>query len=75
MGLKERLETDMREALRERDLRRLSAIRMLRAAIGNYEIARTDRKSWIEDERSAKQQISTRSIRGRYLWKRLVTVH
>ena len=44
MGLKERLESDMREALRARDQRRLSAIRMLRAAIANYEIARTDRK-------------------------------
>jgi uncharacterized protein YqeY len=45
MGLKERLETDMREAMRARDQRRLSAIRMVRAAIANYEIARTDRKN------------------------------
>lgn len=45
MGLKERLEADMREAMRARDQRRLSAIRMVRAAIGNYEIARTDRKN------------------------------
>ncbi len=45
MGLKERLEADMREAMRARDQRRLSAIRMLRAAITNYEIARTDRKN------------------------------
>lgn len=44
MGLKEQLEADMKEAMRQRDPRRLSAIRMLRAAIGNYEIARTDRK-------------------------------
>jgi uncharacterized protein YqeY len=45
MGLKERLETDMRDAMRARDQRRLSAIRMVRAAIANYEIARTDRKN------------------------------
>jgi uncharacterized protein YqeY len=43
-GLKERLEADLKEAMRARDERRVSAIRMLRAAIGNYEIARTDRK-------------------------------
>jgi uncharacterized protein YqeY len=45
MGLREQLEADMRAALRARDQRRLSAIRMLRAAIANYEIARTDRKN------------------------------
>lgn len=44
MGIKERLQEDQREAMRARDERRLSAIRMLRAAITNYEIARTDRK-------------------------------
>ncbi|MBI3972205.1 MAG: GatB/YqeY domain-containing protein [Chloroflexi bacterium] len=45
MGLKEQLEADQREAMRARDERRLSAIRMLRAAIANFEIARTDRKN------------------------------
>src|SRR5919197_1754060 len=45
MGLREQLEADMRAALRARDQRRISAIRMLRAAIANYEIARTDRKN------------------------------
>lgn len=45
MGLKEQLESDMKEAMRAREPRRLSAIRMLRAAITNYEIARTDRKN------------------------------
>jgi uncharacterized protein YqeY len=44
VGLKEQLESDMRAALRARDQRRLSAIRMLRAAIANFQIARTDRK-------------------------------
>ena len=45
MGLKDQLAADLKEALRARDERRLAAIRMLRAAIGNYEIARTDRKN------------------------------
>src|ERR687886_1402423 len=45
MAIKERLQDDMKEAMRARDERRLSAIRMLRAAITNYEIARTDRKN------------------------------
>ena len=31
--------------MKARDERRVSAIRMLRAAITNYEIARTDRKN------------------------------
>ncbi len=44
MGIKERLQEDLKAAMRARDERRLSAIRMLRAAITNYEIARTDRK-------------------------------
>ena len=45
MGLKERLEADLKEAMRAREERRLSAIRMLRHAIGSLEIARTDRKN------------------------------
>jgi uncharacterized protein YqeY len=45
MALKDRLEADLRTAMKARDERRVSAIRMLRAAIGNYEIARTDRKN------------------------------
>ncbi|MER3405980.1 MAG: glutamyl-tRNA amidotransferase [Chloroflexota bacterium] len=44
MGLKEQLVEDLKEAMRQRDERRVSAIRMLRAAITNYEIARTDPK-------------------------------
>ena len=45
MALKEQLESDLKQAMRARDERRVSAIRMLRAAIGNFEIARTDRKN------------------------------
>ena len=45
MGIKEQLAADMKDAMRARDERRLSAIRMLRAAIGNLEIARNDRKN------------------------------
>ncbi|HEV2124414.1 MAG TPA: GatB/YqeY domain-containing protein [Chloroflexota bacterium] len=45
MGLKERLEADLKEAMKARDERRVGAIRLLRANIANYEIARTDRKN------------------------------
>ena len=45
MALKDQLMADLKEAMKARDERRVSAIRMLRAAIGNYEIARTDRKN------------------------------
>jgi uncharacterized protein len=45
MGIKEQLAADMKDAMRARDERRLSAIRMLRAAIGNLEISRSDRKN------------------------------
>jgi uncharacterized protein YqeY len=45
MGLKERLEADLREAMRARQERRVSAIRLLRAAVINLEISRTDRKN------------------------------
>jgi uncharacterized protein YqeY len=45
VGLKELLAEDLKAAMRARDERRVSAIRMLRAAISNLEIARTDRKN------------------------------
>ena len=45
MGLKQQLSDDLVVAMKARDERRVSAIRMLRAAIGNLEIARTDRKN------------------------------
>ena len=45
MAIKERLETDLREAMRARDQRRMGVVRMLRAAVMNFEIARTDRKN------------------------------
>jgi len=44
MDVKQQLETDLREAARQKDAERLSAIRMLRAAIQTLEIARTDPK-------------------------------
>src|SRR2546423_1103581 len=45
MALKDQLVADLKDAMKARDERRVSAIRMLRAAINNYEIARTDRKN------------------------------
>ena len=45
MGLKEQLSDDLKTAMRARDERRVSAIRMLRAAFNNLEISRTDRKN------------------------------
>ena len=44
MTISDRLNNDAKDAMRARDERRLSAIRMLRAAIKNLEISRTDRK-------------------------------
>jgi uncharacterized protein YqeY len=44
-GLKEQLAADLRTAMKAHDERRVSAIRMLRAAFGNLEISRTDRKN------------------------------
>ncbi len=44
MDLKQQLIEDLREATREHDQTRVSAIRMLRAAIQTLEIARTDPK-------------------------------
>ncbi len=45
MALKEQLEAHLKEAMRARDQRRLSVIRLLRAAVTNFEIGRTDRKN------------------------------
>lgn len=45
MSIKDRLEADLREAMRARDQRRMSVVRMLRAAVSNFEIGRTDRKN------------------------------
>lgn len=39
MPLKEKLDADLKDAMRAKDENRLSAIRMLKAAISNYEIA------------------------------------
>ncbi len=44
-GLKAQLDRDLKEAMRARDETRLRAIRMLKAAITNLEIARTDPKN------------------------------
>ncbi len=45
MGLKEQLDSDLKDAMRARDEDRLRAIRMVKAAISNLEIARTDPKN------------------------------
>ncbi len=45
MGLKEQLDSDLKDAMRARDEDRVRAIRMLKAAIANLEIARTDSKN------------------------------
>jgi uncharacterized protein YqeY len=42
MPLKEQLDADLRTALKAHDETRVSAIRMLKAAIANFELARTD---------------------------------
>lgn len=44
MALKEQLSSDIAYAMRTKDADRLSALRMLRAAIQNFEVARTDAK-------------------------------
>jgi uncharacterized protein YqeY len=44
VGIKEQLMSDLKDAMKERDADRVSAIRMLRAAIEKMEIARTDPK-------------------------------
>lgn len=45
MALKEQLDLDLREAMRARDEDRLRTIRLVKAAITNLEIARTDPKN------------------------------
>jgi uncharacterized protein len=45
MPLKDQLSEDLKAAMRAKDETRLNAIRMLKAAISNYEIARTDPES------------------------------
>ncbi|MCL4489513.1 MAG: GatB/YqeY domain-containing protein [Chloroflexi bacterium] len=45
MALKEQLNEDLKAAMRAHDENRVSAIRMLKAAISNLEIARTDTKN------------------------------
>lgn len=45
MGLKEQLDSDLKDAMRARDQDRLRAIRLVKAAIANLEIARTDPKN------------------------------
>ncbi len=45
MGLKEQLNDDLKDAMRAKDEDRVRAIRMLKAAISNLEIARTDPKN------------------------------
>jgi uncharacterized protein YqeY len=45
MGLKQQLDEDLKTAMRSRDEIRVGAIRMLKAAISNLEIARTDSKN------------------------------
>lgn len=45
MGLREQLDVDLRQAMRAKEESRIVAIRMLKAAITNLEIARTDPKN------------------------------
>lgn len=45
MGLKEQLDSDLKDAMRSKDDDRLRAIRMVKAAVSNLEIARTDPKN------------------------------
>ncbi len=42
MALKEQLDNDLKTAMRAKDETRMGAIRLLKAAIANFEIARTD---------------------------------
>ncbi len=45
MPLKNQLDADLKDAMRAKDENRMSAIRMLKAAISNFELARSDPKS------------------------------
>ena len=44
MGLKERLDQDLKAAMRAKDETRITTIRMLKAAISNFELAHGDAK-------------------------------
>ena len=50
MGLVEQLSEDLKTAMRAKDQTRIGAIRMLKAAITNFEIARGDSKSKDSDK-------------------------
>lgn len=45
MGLKEQLDSDLKDAMRAHDQNAVDSIRMVKAAISNLEIARTDPKN------------------------------
>jgi uncharacterized protein len=45
MGLKDRVSSDLKDAMRSRDQDRLNALRLLQTAIKNLEVARTDPKN------------------------------
>ena len=45
MGLKEQLDSDLKDAMRAHDQNAMDSIRMVKAAISNLEIARTDPKN------------------------------
>lgn len=45
MGLKEQLDCDLKDAMRAHDQNAMDSIRMVKAAISNLEIARTDPKN------------------------------
>jgi uncharacterized protein len=45
MGLKDQLDADLKEAMRAKEQDRVRAIRLVKAAISNLEIARTDSKN------------------------------
>ena len=61
MSLKEKLQSDLHQAMRARDRVRLSVIRMLRSSIGYEEI---DKKHALDD--SAVLDIITRQVRQRH---------
>ncbi len=50
MPLKAQLDADLKDAMRAKDENRMSAIRMLKAAISNFELARTDPKNADHDK-------------------------
>jgi uncharacterized protein YqeY len=50
MPLKAQLDADLKDAMRAKDENRMSAIRMLKAAISNFELARTDPKNGDHDK-------------------------